>query len=204
MRSPNLLAIGAIVLLGLACFVFWLVLVVKGVRRLKRAGLGLGLFGASKADVRRLGGLDEEARLPSTFLAWLCFGVTVLCFAGSLTQTAPAQAAGKALPCELVGMWEYSKDGRQYAVYLDDAGVLAGGKAGSDDEEGPEFVGTWHVEGNAMHWNELLPLPGRNEVRQVTALGEGSFSVRDANGQSTTFELTQREPSQRCGFAASP
>ena len=203
--SPSPLTILLVCVLWLVGFVLWVVLVVKAVRRLKQAGLSLGLFGASKYDVRRLGGLDVEARLPSTFLARVSFAATVLCIAGSLTQTAPPPvAAAAAVPCQFVGMWDYQKDGGAYSIYMDEEGTYAGFKPSTAEGEGPDFVGSWRVEDNAIHWEELFPMPGRSRVGKLTASGEGSFSVQEADGRSTTYELAGREASKRCGFAATP
>lgn len=202
-QKPLLLVL--FMVLGLASFVVWIVLIVKSVRRLKQAGMSLGLFGASKYDVRRLGGLDEEARLPSTFLALACFLVILLCAAGNLTQTRQSQVVAAApVPCQFVGWWEYRKDGGAYSIYMDDDGTYAGFKPSTAEGEGPDFVGSWSVEDNAIRWEELFPLPGRSQVGKLAASGEDSFSVVEADGRSTLYELSHREPSKRCGFVASP
>lgn len=202
--SPKPLTYLLIGVLWLVSFVVWVVLIVKAVRRLRRAGMSLGLFGASKEDVRRLGGLDAEARLPSTFLALACFFTTVLCIAGSLTQKAQPRLSIAPVPCQFVGMWEYQKDGGAYNVYMDDEGSYVGFKPSTAEGAGPDFVGTWNVENNEIQWDELYPLPGRSQGGKLTASSESSFSVQDADGRSTNYQLTGREASQRCGFAAAP
>ncbi|WP_374584501.1 hypothetical protein [Pseudoduganella sp.] len=203
--SQKPLAFVLFAVLGLASLVVWVVLVVKAVRRLKQAGLSLGLFGAAKHDVRRLGGLDVEARLPSTFLALVCFSVTLLCFAGSLTQTkSRPQAAAAPVPCQFVGWWEYQKDGGTYSVFMDDDGTYAGFKPTTPEGEAADFVGSWSVADNAIQWDELYPLPGRSQAGKLTASGDSSFSVLEADGRSTLYELSHREPSRRCGFSAAP
>ncbi|XLZ67965.1 hypothetical protein ABT364_15580 [Massilia sp. SR12] len=194
-------------LLALANFVLVLVLGVKGARRLKQAGIGVGLFGASKADVRRLGGLDDGARLLSTTMAWACFIVVVLCNAASLTQKAPARTAAASeasVPCRFVGLWEYTKGGRTFNVYLSDDGSYAGLTANGHSTGQPEFGGTWRYDGKAIHWNDMLASPARQEAQAVSASGDGTFSLLEANGEATSFSLVQRDQSPRCGGPARP
>lgn len=179
------------------------VLGVIGSRRLKKAGYKIGLFGASKADVRHLGAMAEGERLQSTTLAWATFILVSLAFMGgeATRKAGPKQLTASDVPCDFVGTWEVEKDGGKHELrVLDDgtySGTLLSGRAPGMMSE---YAGRWRYNQSSLVWTDEAYTPVRVAVNNVTAMGRNEFTALDRSGQKAVFQLKQRGKSQRCKF----
>ncbi len=178
---------------ALASLAMVIILGVIATRRMKRAGLKVGFFGASKPDVRRLGGLQEDERLASTTAGWIVFALLALAFFASSAQdegTArrPAVSAAE-LPCELVGLWEFKKRGVDYLIVLADDGSYSGDR----------MEGSWRYADGKIHWVEESITPHQKESNRVELRPDGgSFTVTERNGSVTEYTRREHIASQRC------
>jgi hypothetical protein len=181
--------------LGVALASLAMVVILGGIatRRMKGAGLKVGFFGASKPDVRRLGGLQEDERLPSTTIGWTVFGLLALAFfAGSGLEEGrarPAAASAAELPCELVGLWEFKKRGVDYLIVLADDGSYSGDR----------MEGSWRYADGKIHWVEESITPHQKESNKVELRPDGdSFNLVEQDGSVTEYTRREHIASQRC------
>lgn len=193
----------AILAAAVASLLILLTLGVKGTRRLKQAGFAAGLFGASKEDVRRLGGLAEGERLQSTTLAWATLILVFLIFmSGQMTtKPGPGQLAATEVPCQFVGTWKAVKDGGRHEFRIADDGTYTATQLSGPPRDGfAEYGGKWRYAGSTLYWSDEAFTPARKWVSNVTSVGENNFRVLDGSGQQAVFLLVQREKSLRCKY----
>lgn len=180
-----------------------LTLGVTGTRRLKQAGLKVGLFGASKADVRRLGGMEEGERLQSTTLGWAVFVMVFLAFmAGQMTaKEDPRQLSATEVPCQFVGDWEVEKDGGKHEFRIADNGTYTATQLSGPPREGfADYSGKWRYVGSSLYWSDEAFTPARKWANNVASVGPNEFRILDGSGKQAVFRLVQRGKSPRCKY----
>ena len=197
------LRMSALVTSAVASLLTMVALGIAGTRRLKKAGYKVGLFGASKDDVRHLGAMGSGERLQSTTLAWATF---ILVFLTGVTdgmsdKPKPKELTDANVPCDFVGTWEVEKDGGRHELRVADNGTYLGILlAGRGQGRAAEYAGKWRYTGASLVWTDEAYTPVRLTVNNVTDIGRNEFTALDGSGQKVVFQLKQRGPSQRCKY----
>jgi hypothetical protein len=193
------LLLGLVVVnLLLMLYLAWL-----GTRRLKRAGLKLGLFGAAKADVRALAGMRDDEKLGSTLLAWGVFGIMAMIYLASPKDMGAPRSAllmsSADRPCRFVGQWEHSIDGQRiFLTTMNDEGRFEGVL---QTDQARSFGGEWYFSGDKLYWKHMSGPQKGLEVNQVRMdAGQKSFTITAANGNEVRLDLVSRGSSQRCKY----
>jgi hypothetical protein len=197
------LSIKALIAPAVISLIVMVSLSVTGTRRLKKAGYKVGLFGASKEDVRYLGAMASGERLQSTTLAWAIF---ILVFIMGMTgqvkgQATPKELTSADLPCEFVGSWEVQKEDGKYAFEVNadstySATLIAGYPTGR-----AEYSGRWMARGATLYWSDEAFTPVRAWATKVVAKGQDEFIAVDASsGKKEVFRLQKRAKSGRCKY----
>jgi hypothetical protein len=180
-----------------------LMLGVTGTRRLKQAGFKVGLFGASKADVRQLGGMEAGERLQSTTVGWAVFIMVLLAL---MTGQMTAQQESKPLsatevPCQFVGDWEVERDGGKHQIRIADNGTYSAIQLSGPPREGfSEYSGKWRYVGSSLYWSDEAFTPARKWANNVASVGQNEFRILDGSGKQAVFRLVQRGNSPRCRY----
>lgn len=175
-----------------------------GTRRLKKAGYKVGLFGASKDDVRYLGAMASGDRLQSTTLAWAIF---ILVFLMGMTSSMTEKAAPRELsaadwPCEFVGVWEVQKEDGKHQFQINEDGTFYTSYIGGGYPTGrTEYGGPWMYDGSTLYWRDSAITPARVWANKVISQGQDEFIVKDGiDGQKLNFRLLQRGKTGRCKY----
>jgi len=123
--------------------------------------------------------MDERAGFPEKFM---------------YSSTKKAIQSLPSVPRKYVGVWTASRTGTVYRVTLrDDSQYIAVPE--SDNTPGAQVLsGSWGVNDGRMIW---LPDTGRfwpPDINPITDISDTSFSLREANGSTTRYELLERVP----------
>lgn len=102
------------------------------------------------------------------------------------------------LPCRYIGVWSSIRPGAVRRITLLDDGryTLAAEASAAGDPHGG--TGYWAVQGRNMLW---LPESGGSvglDINPIVDEAEARFTLIEANGSQTRFELIERVPSQQC------
>lgn len=172
----------------------------RGSRRLKREGFKVGLFGASKLDVRMLGGLPDGEKLTSTLLAWAVFcvvGLIVIASPKDFTRSSRDMFITDAdRPCAYVGEWHLQREGVAVAtLVLSEDGSASTVVAGNASEH---LTSHWHVKDGALVMvHKSGPKQGRERLPAQLDSAGTTLTLQSA-GNVLRMERGDRGTLRRC------
>jgi hypothetical protein len=133
--------------------------------------------------------LDKQAGFPEKFMY------------------APAKKAILSLPsvpCRYVGIWSASRGETMYRVTLMDDSRFIAEPLRDAAPAAQNLSGSWGVHEDRMIWlydtGRLWP----PDINPITYISETGFSLREADGSTTRYDLIEQVPSTSCTPGNSP
>jgi hypothetical protein len=104
------------------------------------------------------------------------------------------------VPCRYVGIWSATRGETVYRVTLkDDSRFIA-----EPLREATNISGSWGVHDGRMIWlydaGRVWPL----DINPITDISATGFSLREADGSTTRYDLIEQVPSTSCTLGNSP
>ena len=101
------------------------------------------------------------------------------------------------IPCHMVGVWSSRRESMMRRIELKDDGTYAMESAHTGMDLPGGYTGHWAVQGQNMVWRH--DQSGSDlDINKILPHGDANFTLIEANGSQTNFELIRQVASTRC------
>ncbi len=100
-------------------------------------------------------------------------------------------------PCRMIGVWSSRRGGMMHRIELKEDGTYAMEQGALRTGRRGGYTGRWSVEAGRMVWRHDQA-PGVRDVNPMQVHDDKRFTLTEANGQSTEYELIRPVASSAC------